>query len=125
MANTQIESPTGIPCERSDSLWPVVPEAQEHYTMVFSDLPKSQLGRAKVLQCRTEVSSLCDLISEAEWLGAAEMGEVQQRDESEIRRMIIDRRISSKWGCVAALANPERDVPQDLLDGWAEHVRHH
>ena len=31
-------------------------------------------------------------------------------------------RIAAKWGCVAVLCNPEREIPAYLLRGWAERV---
>jgi hypothetical protein len=80
------------------------------YTMVFSRFSEDQLGQAKVVQCRNTVSSLPDLITEAEWLWAAE------------NKHPPNQCISSNWGCVVLLIHPEKEIPQDLLDGWAKHV---
>jgi hypothetical protein len=80
------------------------------YTMVFSSLPDDQLGHAKVVQCRKTVSTLRDLVEEAEWLWAAESKSPRNRN------------ISSGWGCVALLCHPERRIPLDFLEGWARHV---
>jgi len=85
-------------------------EKRATYTMVFSELSEDQLGQAKVVQCRNRVASLPDLITEAEWLWSAES------------KHPPERRISSSWGCVALLSHPEKEIPQDLLDGWAQHV---
>jgi hypothetical protein len=78
------------------------------YTMVFSRL--CEPGQAKVIQCAALVSSARDLITEAEHLWAAE------------RNDVVRRRISGSWGCVALLPHPDRDIPRDLLRGWANRV---
>jgi hypothetical protein len=78
--------------------------------MVFSDLSEDQLGQARVVQCRKTITSLPDLITEAEWLWSAES------------KRALERRISSSWGCVAMLSNPEKEIPEGLLDGWAQHL---
>lgn len=80
------------------------------YTMVFSRLSEDQFGQAKVVGCRNAVSSLSDLVREAEYLWAAE------------RKCPPDTHISSNWGCVALMSHPQREIPQDLLDGWSRHV---
>ena len=80
------------------------------YTMVFAELGEGQLGQARVLQCRNSVSSIQELVIEAEWLWAAERRNSQRLG------------ISSDWGCVALLCNPGSEIQQELLDGWARHV---
>lgn len=88
------------------------------FTMVFSQLSDDQLGQAIVVQCQRNVSSPSDLIREAEWLWSAEDNKVptlcfQSQAQS----------ISAKWGgCVALLGNPQSEIPQVLLDGWADRV---
>jgi hypothetical protein len=88
------------------------------FTMVFSRLSEDQFGQAIVVPCQREVSSLADLIAEAEWLWSAEGNKVPSRCT-----LAPAQRISAKWGgCVALLRNPQSYVPQELLDGWADHV---
>jgi hypothetical protein len=90
------------------------------FTMVFSRLPEDQFGQAIIVPCKRDVSSLADLIEEAEWLWAAEEG------KDKVPSLCTSspaKRISAKWGgCVALLRNPRSYVPQELLDGWAGHV---
>jgi hypothetical protein len=78
------------------------------YTMVFSRL--CELGHAKVVRCRADVSTADDLITEAEHPWAAE------------RNVETDGQISATWGRVALLSNPIREVPKDVLEAWAERV---
>jgi hypothetical protein len=80
----------------------------DSYTMVFSRL--CPLGQAKLVRCSRRISDPHDLIAEAEFLWKAEQPGAKAN------------RISASWGCVAVLTNPERDIPQDLLRGWAERV---
>ena len=80
------------------------------YTMVFSSGLK-QLGRAKVISCINHVSSVSDLVHEAELLWAAELNKSQP-----------DGTLSRNWGCVALLLNPRRDIQPDLLTGWANRI---
>jgi hypothetical protein len=76
--------------------------------MVFSRL--CQYGQAIVVRCRRHVVTASDLITEAEKLWAAE------------RLGKPNHRICAKWGSVALLCHPDRDIPQELLDAWAKHV---
>lgn len=78
------------------------------YTMVFSRL--CEAGHAKVARCKGSVSTMADLIGEAQALWKAE----QPRSAAD--------RIAADWGCVALLCNPDRKIPGDLLKGWAERV---
>lgn len=78
------------------------------YTMVFSRLCPP--GRAILVPFRSGVSSVQDLIAEAECLWKAEQPSAKPH------------RIAAKWGCVAVLCNPERGIPDELLRGWAERV---
>jgi hypothetical protein len=78
------------------------------YTMVISRL--CPLGRAKLVPCSHAISTLQDLIAEAEYLWKAEEPDAEAH------------RIASTWGCVAVLCNPERNIPEELLRGWTERV---
>jgi hypothetical protein len=78
------------------------------YTMVFSRLCPA--GQAKLVPCSHRISTVQDLIAEAEHLWTAEQPTAKAH------------RIASTWGCVALLCNPDRQIPGDLSKGWAEHV---
>ncbi len=78
------------------------------FTMVFSRLCPA--GTAKLVPCSHAISTPQDLITEAEYLWKAE------QPDAELHR------IASPWGCVAALCNPERNLPEEILNGWAERV---
>jgi hypothetical protein len=78
------------------------------YTMVFSRECKD--GHGAVVRCIHPVSSVSDLISEAEHLWAAE------------QNTTVGRQISADWGCVTLLCCPDRRAPQSLLTGWANRV---
>jgi len=73
-------------------------------------LRQCEAGQAKVVRCRSEVSTQNDLFIEAEHLWAAE------------RKGDLNGLISANWGCVALLNHPDRHVPQELLDTWAMRV---
>jgi Protein of unknown function (DUF2934) len=88
------------------------------FTMVFSELPEDQLGQAIIVPCHRKVSSLADLIAEAEWLWSAEEKKVPG-----LCTLSPKQSISANWGCVALMHNPQSNVPQELLDGWARHVK--
>lgn len=75
-------------------------------------------GQAIITPCQREVFSPADLIAEAEWLWSAEDNKVPS-----FSGLSPTQSISAEWGgCVALLRNPESNVPQELLDGWAERV---
>lgn len=78
------------------------------YTMVFSR--GCPAGQAKLVPCSHTISTIQDLIAEAEHLWKAEQPSAKAHQ------------IASSWGCVALLRNPARKIPGDLLRGWAEHV---
>jgi len=78
------------------------------YTMVFSRA--CEAGRGTVVRCSRPVSSVDDLILEAEHLWAAE------------QNATVSRQISAGWGCVTLLCNPDRTIPQMFLTGWANRV---
>lgn len=78
------------------------------YSMVFSRL--CPLGQAILVPCSRDISCVQDLIAEAECLWKAEQPGAKSH------------RIAATWGCVAVLCNPERDIPDDLLRGWATRV---
>jgi len=79
------------------------------YTMVLSR--GCALGLAKAVPCRNNIRTTSDLAGEAEHLWTAE------------RRKPPNGRISADWGCVALLANPHREIPAEILNGWAARVR--
>ena len=81
------------------------------YTTVYSR--SCELGHAKAIRCRNVVSSIDDLIVEAEQLWAAERSAHQS-----------NHRISATWGAVALLTRPGSTIPQHLLDSWADRVEH-
>ena len=37
-------------------------------------------------------------------------------------RLVTNTSVSAEWGCVALLRNRQSNVPQELLDSWAERV---
>ena len=79
------------------------------YTMVFSR--GCPLGHAKMVPCLNTVSSLPDLIREAESLWKAEQPSAKAHC------------IAADWGCVALLCNPNRPISEEITTGWATHVR--
>jgi hypothetical protein len=90
---------------------------QNTFTMVFSRsclrgcFLRSRLGRAKAIRCQRPVRSVQDLIDEAEALWDAEDPNQQPSG-----------RLSKSFGCVALLINPNSQIPQLLIDGWADRV---
>lgn len=83
----------------------------DSYTMVFSPNLKQDLyGRAIVVPCRRDVSGIDDLIEEAEWLWAAE------RNSSRCDC------VSGGWGCVSVVEDDANRLPEELRDGWKNHV---
>jgi hypothetical protein len=78
------------------------------YTMVFSR--HAPVGHARVVRCSHPITSANDLITEALYLWEAE--ELSENTG----------RIAAKWGCVALLRNPERQITGDLLRAWAQRV---
>jgi hypothetical protein len=78
------------------------------YTMVFSRMCPA--GQAKLVPCSNTISTIQDLTAEAEHLWKAE----QPRAKA--------HRIATDWGCVALLCNPEKQIPVNLLRGWAERI---
>ena len=78
------------------------------YTMVFSRHCKD--GHAKLIPCSHDVSSLADLVAEAEHLWKAEQPSAKAG------------RIATDWGCVALVCNPERKIPDEVIRGWAVRV---
>jgi hypothetical protein len=78
------------------------------YTMVFSRLCPA--GQAKLVSCSHTISSAKDLIAETQHLWKAEQPGAAAG------------RVAANWGCTAILCNPEREIPEDILRGWAERV---
>jgi hypothetical protein len=78
------------------------------YTMVFSR--DCAPGQAKAVPCQAGVQTAEDLVLEAEYLWAAE------------RRASRNGRISTDWGCVTLLPNPDSNIPADILNCWAARV---
>jgi hypothetical protein len=87
--------------------------------MVFAQLTDDQFGQARAVQCQHGVSSPSDLIAEAEWLWSAESNNIPRLCFSSPERRISPK---EKWGCVALLRNPQREIPQQLLDRWSKRV---
>jgi len=84
------------------------------YTMVFSEAlcrEEHQLGRAIAVRCSRYVSSIDDLVEEAESLWATERNSYTTNGKR-----------SASWGCVALMANPSSAIPTVLRDDWARHV---
>jgi len=82
--------------------------------MVFSQLclHKSHgLGTAKAIGCKRTVLSIDELITEAEFLWAAERFCCKR-----------DGKLSTAWGCVALLPNPNGKIPRKMLKNWKERV---
>jgi hypothetical protein len=77
------------------------------YTMVFSR--GCPLGEAKVVTCRSQITSADDLMVEAEQLWKAE----RLSDRA-------NHQVSAPWGCVALLVRPSAQVPPNLLRSWAK-----
>ena len=86
--------------------------------MVFSMnlVAEDRLGSALVVQYKQRVNDLADLLDEAQQLWAAE------RDSFKSNRRIAAKDPNNYWGGVGLLVNPERPVPDRLLDGWAQAV---
>jgi hypothetical protein len=80
------------------------------FTMVFSRLCPP--GTAMLVPCSHTISTPQDLITEAEHLWKAE------QPDAELHRIASPL----GWGCVAALCNPQRKLPQEILNGWAKRV---
>jgi hypothetical protein len=79
------------------------------HTMVFSK--NCAMGQAKTVPCLNYVATAADLVAEAEELWAAEDNKEQP-----------EGLVGKNWGCVTLLVNPARDIPAEILDGWAERV---
>jgi hypothetical protein len=69
------------------------------FTMVFSPECANCLATAKAIRCNADVSTIGELVAEAEALWGAESSDAQPGQ------------ISAQWGCVAIVA------PEDFLDG--------
>jgi hypothetical protein len=88
------------------------------YTMIFS--PSCDLGKAKAVLCKKRISSIDDLMIEAEKLWIAE-----RRAGDEIVR---NEKLSTRWGCVALLQHPRfltgssKEFMQPLIEGWKQRV---
>lgn len=78
------------------------------YTMVFSR--SCPAGQAKLVPCSQTISSVDELIREAQHLWKAEQPSAGHG------------RIAANWGCVTILPNPQRKIPEEILRGWAERV---
>jgi hypothetical protein len=76
------------------------------YTMVFSR--QCKLGQAKVVPCR---STAGDIVDEAEHLWTAERNKPPNHRISE-----------ASWGRVVLLSRSDRNIPQGILNTWAERV---
>lgn len=84
------------------------------YTMVFSRLCLRRshgMGNAIAVSFRLTIETYNQLILEAEYLWAAER-----------HKNLSNGHLSAEWGCVALLANPTSQIPQNLLDGWTHRI---
>ncbi|RTL36704.1 MAG: hypothetical protein EKK48_26085 [Candidatus Melainabacteria bacterium] len=85
------------------------------YSSIVFDTAINMMGQALVVPCVNQVRHLRDLILEATHLWTAELNGDNQFNE-----------ISAKWGCVALLPHPDREldgqIPESLLKGWATRV---
>lgn len=80
------------------------------YTMVFSR--SAPAGQARVVRCSHAITSPSDLMTEALRLWEAE-------ELAENTGRIANKR----WGCVALLRNPGREIPGELLQAWVQRVQ--
>jgi hypothetical protein len=79
------------------------------YTMVFSR--SAPMGHARVVRLSRTITSAEDLETEALHLWEAEE---LAKDTGRIA--------NKRWGCVALLRNPGREIPEQLLRGWGRRV---
>jgi hypothetical protein len=82
------------------------------YTMVFA--PGCDTGQARVFECKLAVSSIEELVREAQALWFAESPDGSARQPTET--------LSAAWGCVTLSVNDQGNAPQTLLDQWAERI---
>lgn len=102
----------GIPVSAPIRYGRISQERSKTYTMVFSnELLPSRLGWALVVPCRCTVSTVDQLVSEAEALWAAEQS-----------KLSIQRAISATWGAVGLLLNPKQTALHDMKAGWSLRV---
>ena len=84
------------------------------YTMVFSRLcfwKSHGLGSAYVFPSRSNIENGVQLITEAEFLWAAECKKSSRQNS-----------ISSSWGCVALLLNPDSKIPKQIKNHWTHRI---
>jgi hypothetical protein len=82
--------------------------------MVFSTglcREENHLGFGMLVACRHSISTVDDLVAEAEHLWAAEK-DTEQRT----------RNVSATWGCIALLVNPKKPDTARLVDGWVKRI---
>ncbi len=86
--------------------------SRRSYTMVFDR--GCEMGRARIFESSSTVSDIGELVREAQalWLAESPDGTARQPTET----------LSAGWGCVTVLANGQSNVPQGLLDQWADRV---
>jgi hypothetical protein len=83
------------------------------FTMVFSPECANRIGTAKAIRCNADVSTIGELVAEAEELWGAESSGAQPGQ------------ISAQWGCVAIVApedfldRPDHAQRKALLESWA------
>lgn len=80
------------------------------YTMVFSR--SAPAGQARVVRCSHPITSAADLTTEALRLWEAE----------ELLKN-TGRIANARWGCVALLRNPDRQIPEKLARAWRQRVK--
>jgi hypothetical protein len=87
------------------------------YTMVLSaELRTVQFGVALAVPCRAAVDTFEQLNKEAEALWAAEVTKKTKKKQSS------DKRVTSSWGAVGLLANPNRSGLDSLVAEWSSRV---
>lgn len=84
------------------------------HTMVFSSLCYQEgLGTAVLVPLKEPVSNASELLSKAANLWHAE------KSASQVESL----EISSGWGAVGLLVNPECNLPEEFIDEWKQHYR--
>jgi hypothetical protein len=83
------------------------------YTMVFADASNGKLGQGIVIPCLNAIRSFHDLVTEAEWLWAAETNHVPARKDGD-----PPPQISASWGRVALCLPGATSIPAPFLEEW-------
>jgi hypothetical protein len=86
------------------------------YTMVFAEAKDERLGQGIVIQCVNAIGSFDDLVTEAQWLWAAETNQFPARKDGD-----PPSQISASWGRVALCLPPTTSIPAPFLQEWQEY----